>query len=237
MKRIQSGIKGLDSILDGGFLSPSVNLILGEPGSGKTSLALQFLSEGARLGEKGVYFSILGEPKLIAYSALSQFSFFNEKIWNELIAYIPIETNFRNSKRFSESSFRHVEETFENIINIVEREKPSRVVIDPLTPITFMAKNEPEYWRTLFGMFIALKAWNSTSLIISETKSDSLIEEYLADSILITGFYTKENEIKKYIFVKKMRAANHDCKYHTLKVDTSGLEIVDFPKEGSRLIS
>jgi len=241
MNRIQTGIKGLDFILGGGFFSPSVNLIVGETGSGKTSLGLQFLSEGANLGEKGIYFSILGEPKLIAYSYLSQFSFFNEKIWNELITYIPIETNFEKSKRFSESYFSHVEDTLESIINIVEREKPSRIVIDPITPISFMARNEPDYWRILFDMFVALKAWNSTSIIISDitcdSKPDSFLEEYLVDSILVTGLYMHENEIKKYIFVKKMRASSHDCRFHTINITPHGLEILDFPKENAKFLS
>src|SRR5215210_4997181 len=70
-RRLATGVIGLDSILEGGFPANRVYLVEGDPGTGKTTLALQFLMEGARLGESGLYVTLSEtkeELEAVAYS-------------------------------------------------------------------------------------------------------------------------------------------------------------------------
>lgn len=77
--RLESGIPGLDDMIAGGFPFPSMILVGGEPGTGKTTLVLQSLFNGARKGEKGIYFTAISEPTWVVQKFLSNFSFYSQE--------------------------------------------------------------------------------------------------------------------------------------------------------------
>lgn len=80
MSRKTTGIPGLDGMIQGGFPYPSAILVAGEPGTGKTTLAVQSLFHGASEGEKGLYITAISEPQWLVQRFLSSFSFYDQQL-------------------------------------------------------------------------------------------------------------------------------------------------------------
>src|SRR5215207_11619171 len=83
--RLPSGISKLDDILGGGLPEYSFNLIIGEPGSGKTTLAHQFMFANASAERRALYFTVLGEPTIKMLRYQQQFTFFDPAKVNEVV--------------------------------------------------------------------------------------------------------------------------------------------------------
>ena len=75
LRRIPTGIRGLDEMIEGGFPFPSVVLVAGSAGTGKTTFSMKFLMEGANKGEQGLFFTTLSEPTQWMLRYASQFEF------------------------------------------------------------------------------------------------------------------------------------------------------------------
>ncbi|MEM3342631.1 MAG: ATPase domain-containing protein [Thermoplasmata archaeon] len=223
MLQVSSGVASLDPLLRGGFLKPSVIYLVGAPGTGKTTLSMQFVCEGARLNEKCIYFSTLGEPPLMALSFMSPFSFFNEKYFDEnVIEFIDLSGAVKEED-FLDSAVRKIKEN-------VARLQAQRVVLDSVAPFVLRAKNDFDYRSILFDLFIDMKAWGCTTIAIGEI--DTMPrgpEHYLADCVIKTGYYRLDRENHKYIQVVKMRGIAHDTGLHTLKITRDGIMIEEFP--------
>jgi KaiC/GvpD/RAD55 family RecA-like ATPase len=80
MTRKTTGIPGLDGMLQGGFPFPAAILVAGEPGTGKTTFAVQSLFHGAKEGEKGLYITAISEPQWLVQKFLSSFSFYSQEM-------------------------------------------------------------------------------------------------------------------------------------------------------------
>src|SRR5688572_5786567 len=130
--RCSMGVPGLDAVLDGGLPAKRLYLIEGDPGVGKTTLAMQFLMEGARLGEQGLYVSLSETKEEIEVVAKSHG-------WNlKQIALYELSTIQDQIRGDSESTFFHPSEvelnrTIGALLAEVERINPARVVFDSLS--------------------------------------------------------------------------------------------------------
>src|SRR4030043_323894 len=94
MTRKTTGIPGLDGMLQGGFPFPAAILVAGEPGTGKTTLAVQSLFHGAKEGEKGLYITAISEPQWLVQKFLSSFTFYNQELVEKnIVHFIDIGPN------------------------------------------------------------------------------------------------------------------------------------------------
>ena len=123
MRTISSGVKGLDEVLGGGFFRPSVVLIAGGVGTGKTTLALQILFNAARAGRKCLFIASISEPITAINRFLSSFSFFNPDL--ETIHFAD-----------AGEAFMAKEDVFSFIRENIDIIKPEIVVIDSFLSIT-----------------------------------------------------------------------------------------------------
>ena len=121
---LATGSADLDRILGGGLPVRSINLIAGEPGTGKTLLALQMVFHLARQGRKCVYFTTLSEPSLKLVRYMQQFSFFDESLVDRAVVFADIGSVIRGKSE---------EAILTEITTRVEREEPAVVVIDETT--------------------------------------------------------------------------------------------------------
>ena len=146
--RVGTGIDGLDDVLRGGFTSSRLYLVEGVPGSGKTTLAMQFLREGARRGEPVLYITLSEtEAELREVAASHGWSLDGITI-HELV---PSEESLRPDEQYTMFHPSEVElnETTKSILADVERIKPGRVVFDSLSELRLLAGNPLRYRRQI----------------------------------------------------------------------------------------
>jgi len=221
MDKISSGIINLDELLDGGFVYPSTIYLVGEPGAGKTTFAMQFLFEGAKRGEKGLYFSVVGESAVMILSHLSQYHFFDTSLFGEKIEFIDLSNTL---------AMEGLDKALEAIKKSVETLEPYRVVIDSITPLLLKTRSEDEHRGILYELFLDMKAWGATTLVLGEVGDKSInIEEYMADAVLKLGFLQKGIESIRYLKIQKVRGVNHSNMLHNVNLIEDGVEITRFP--------
>ncbi|MCG7840980.1 MAG: AAA family ATPase, partial [Methanomassiliicoccales archaeon] len=126
LARIQTGIPGLDDMIEGGFPFPSVILVSGTAGTGKTTFALKFLAEGAARGEQGLYFTTLSEPTQWMLRFSSQFEFMRPEFFENEIVYEDLGNHLRGGD--SAALLEAIEKRIAEVM-------PQRIVIDPITVV------------------------------------------------------------------------------------------------------
>ncbi|NYT16381.1 MAG: KaiA-binding protein, partial [Methanomassiliicoccales archaeon] len=183
LTRLSSGVPGLDEMIEGGFPFPSVILVSGSAGTGKTTFALKFLCEGAIKGERGLYFTTLSEPTqwMLRYS--SQFDFLDQEYFDNDIIYADL-----GSYLMLPDSNKLLDAIDEKIAEVL----PQRIVIDPITVVGGMLKDD--YRSFLYDLTNRLKNWNATTIVTGEVKPDELYPpeiSYAVDGIVLL-MYSEE---------------------------------------------
>ena len=150
--KAKSGIWGLDDILSGGFLRGHLFLLEGAPGTGKTTVALQFLIEGAQAGEKCLYITLSETESELRVGAASHGWTLDERI--EVFELLPPESLLDSEQQQSllYSSDLELGETTKQIFEAVDRVRPSRVVLDSLSEIRLLAQSSLRYRRQILAI-------------------------------------------------------------------------------------
>ena len=199
--RLQTGIPGLDEMIEGGFPFPSVVLLSGSAGTGKTTFCLKYLCEGAKKGEQGLYFTTLSEPTQWMLRYASQFDFINKDYFGDKIIYMDLGNMMREMD--SNQLLAAMEEKIAEVM-------PQRIVIDPITVVGGMLKGD--YRLFLFDLFNRLKNWNATTLVTGEVSPGELYPaevSYAVDGIILVMLSEEAGARRKYLEVLKMRGTNH----------------------------
>lgn len=183
--RCTMGMKGLDDILGGGLPRNRVYLIKGDPGVGKTTLALQFLLEGARLGEGGLYITLSETKEELAMVADSHGWDLGKIHLFELSA---VEEKLKGE---TESTFFHPSEvelnrTTKALLDEVERVKPARVVFDSLSEMRMLAETPLRYRRQILQLKQFFSGRKCTVLLLDDLTSgaEDLQIESIAHGVL-----------------------------------------------------
>lgn len=216
MKQVASGINGLDKILDGGLLRPSIVLVAGAAGTGKTTFVMQSLFNAARNEEICMYISALSEPIAMINNFMSKFSFYNISLLAKgNIKYVPI-----NMEIIHQGPGAIVNEMEKNI----EAIKPDRIVIDPVNVFT-LEQNEESRRQFYYEFFTRMKGWNSLVLLTGEFSHDELIEStlsYLVDGIINISYEPLLHRNNRYINVIKMRGIDFHGGKQSCKITKDG---------------
>ncbi|MBU4246534.1 AAA family ATPase [archaeon] len=219
--RVATGLKKLDAMLSGGFPENSVILLSGGPGTGKTLVALRFLLEGARLGEKCCYVSLCEKREELLKAAESVKSLSDAKKYldkNLAIEYIMMGQSNIGMKRFVEIMANYP--------------KIDRIVIDDVNKLLMFSENEKSYRAYLIELINSLK-YAKSSLLLCETRdSDALDaggdESFECDGIIQLTFLDLEEKPMRALIVHKMRYTNFDAKVpHELKIDNNDIRLTE----------
>jgi circadian clock protein KaiC len=216
MTRKTTGIPGLDGMLQGGFPFPSAILVAGEPGTGKTTLAVQSLFHGAGEGEKGLYITAISEPQWLVQKFLSSFSFYNQEL---------VEKNIVNFIDIGPTLTKNPSDMLNIIKKKIEQYQPLRIVIDPITPMTDMLQWRGETREFMHELFAYLKAFNCLAMITAELSYDDIShsqEAYMVDGVVMLSYPEEEKVRRKFLEVLKMRGTKH----------TTGRQLIDITDEG-----
>ncbi len=229
-ERSATGIEGLDDILGGGLPRNRIYLVEGDPGVGKTTLALQYLLEGVRIGESGLYVTLSetkDELKAVAQShgwSLDGLACF------ELSA---IEQNLSPTAQTTllHPSETELTETIQLILKEVDRANPARVVFDSLSEFRLLAQNPLRYRRQLLGFKQFFTRRNCTVLFLDDRTSDArdLQVHSLAHGVIgLEQMRPEYGAERRRLSVVKMRGSPFRGGNHDYVIRTGGLDV--FPR-------
>ncbi|MHC5539270.1 ATPase domain-containing protein, partial [Singulisphaera rosea] len=228
--QVATGIRGLDDILAGGLNPNSVYLIEGSPGAGKTTLAIQFLLEGVRTGEQGIYVT-LSETSAELTSAAKSHGWSLEGI--NLLDLVATEAELDGDNQYAmfEASEVELNVTTKAIISEVERVKPRRVVIDSLSEMRLLAMRPLRYRRQILALKQFFTGRECTVLLLDDLTSES--DDPQLQSI-VQGVIDLEQLLPEYgaerrrLRIAKLRGQKYRGGYHDFVIERGGLQV--FPR-------
>ena len=206
-ERVPIGIEGVDELISGGLIRGTLTLLTGTTGTGKTTFATQFIYDGVKHGEPGLYVTFEEPTENIKENA-SNFGWDFNKMENEgkvlFLRYDPF----------------HVEDIYELIESNIKKLKAQRVVIDSVSALGLYLRDAPEVRRMVFNVSWLLRKLNCTSILISEIlpmqKSLSRfgVEEFVTDGIIVLYYLRADAQYSRSMTVWKMRGSEQIGRAH-----------------------
>ena len=222
-----TGISGLDDVLVGGLRANRLYLVEGVPGSGKTTLALQFLREGARLGEQVLYIT-LSETQEELEEVADSHDWSLEGITIREI--VPAESSLLPDEQYTMFHPADVElsETTKTILEDVEKVRPARVVFDSLSELRLLAGNALRYRRQILALKQYFAGRKCTVLMLDDLTSserDLQLQSIAHGVILLEQLNPEYGADRRRLRVVKFRGVKFRGGYHDYTIIPGGLEV------------
>ena len=225
--RLATGNDGLDSILEGGFPANRLYLVEGDPGTGKTTLALKFLLAGVAAGEPVLYVT-LSETKeeLLAVADSHGWTLDGVSIY-ELI---PSEESLKTETQYTIFHPSEVElgETTSAVLEEVERIKPRRVVFDSLSEMRLLARDPLRYRRQILGLKQYFSGRQCTVLLLDDrtaTLGDLQVQSIAHGVIELEHMALEYGAERRRLRVVKLRGSRYRGGYHDFNIETGGIAV------------
>ena len=225
-KRAKIGIKGLDDILGGGLPTNHLYLVDGDPGTGKTTMALQFLLEGARNGERGLYVTLSESREELEAVAESHG-------WS--LEGIDIFEMSKQGVRDIEESYTifhpaevELQQTVDEVLDTVKEKNPLRVAFDSLSEMRLLAREALRFRRQILALKQFFNGRNCTVLLLDDKTSPEgdLQMHSLAHGVMVLEHIALEyGSERRRLRVTKVRGIEFRGGYHDFRILRGGLEV------------
>jgi len=250
IERVQTGIAGLDEMLQGGLPRGYTILVAGGPGSGKSTFAMQFLYKGVTdYNENGIYITLEERPKDIIRN-LSRYGWDLNKV--KLISMIPQKASIAENVKYIttlESSepadttnileFTPKRFSIDTVKDVIKREvnkvNAKRLVVDSLASLAAQINDVFEIRQEVLGLSNLLNDLGCTSLILTEMPEGQSgisrfgVEEFMAQGVIALYNIKKGSERVRGLEILKMRGTNHSKKICMMEIAQAG--VVVYPSE------
>lgn len=229
-QRISSGVAGLDDVLNGGFPCNHLYLLEGDPGTGKTTVALQFLLEGTRLGERCLYVT-LSESKRELEGVARSHGWSLDKI--PVFEMTPSEEDINPEGQYTVFHPSDIElaDTTAAVLRQVDEVQPVRVVFDSLSELRMLARDPLRYRRQILGLKRYFAGRNCTVLLLDDRTAEGhdLQLQSIAHGVIMMQSLEREFGIKRRrLECRKLRGSRFREGYHDYSIETGG--VVVYPR-------
>ena len=226
--RVPTGVPGFDELVEGGLLADRLYLLSGPPGSGKTTFSSQFLTEGARTGEKCLYLSMHEtEQELVDDMARYDFGF-EEAVASKRLKFLNLLTEGSHGLLVPPGAggdFRStVKEMTERLTAFVSKHDVSRLVVDSTMLLRYFYSGED---GTFIQFLTGLKNTGATTLLISEMTDPTAYadEHFLAHGVVFFHNYLEPGGMRRGLQIIKMRGTDIDADIRRVEFDRGGLRV------------
>jgi circadian clock protein KaiC len=226
-----TGVKGLDDVLNGGLTRRHVFLLEGSPGTGKTTISMQFLLEGAQRGERCLYITLSETEEELRDSAFSHGMVLGDDV--TIFELVPPESLLDSEQQQSllYSSDLELGETTKLIFEAFERVRPDRVVIDSLSEIRLLAQSSLRYRRQILALKHYFSKSGATVLLLDDLTADTLdktVHSVVHGVIHLEEMSPNYGAERRRMRVIKYRGQAYRGGYHDYVIQTGG--VVVFPR-------
>jgi circadian clock protein KaiC len=221
MRRLETGNPQIDSILAGGFPTNSINIVMGQPGTGKTLFAAQLAFANANADRPVLYLTTLSEPlsKVITY--LQEAAFADPELIGGAVVYEDLT-----------EEVSHAPETLPELIrDRLQQHRPRLLIIDSFKALAELTPERPQWRRVLADLAGLLSAYSVTTLWLGEYTAEDITREpefAVADGILELTREQRGTRDDRYLRVVKLRGSGFLDGQHAFRIGASGLEV--FPR-------
>jgi circadian clock protein KaiC len=221
IKRLQTGVPGLDEVLGGGLPEFSFNVIAGPPGCGKTTLAHQMMFALATPERPALYFTVLGEPPLKMLRYQQQFDFFDSAKVNNCVRFVSLS---------DETASGDLQKVLARIVEEVTTHAPALVLVDSFRSVV-LAHGEDASFLSLqeFVQHLGLlmTSWQATTFLIGEFVSENDINPVftVADGLIWLRQSVQRNSMVRKMEIMKMRGQATLSGLHTFRIGAAGIQV------------
>jgi circadian clock protein KaiC len=219
--RLGTGVAGLDGMLGGGLIRESISLVSGKPGTGKTTLATQFLLQGISRGEQGVYLS-LDEEKDLFFRNMESHG------WD--LKRLEYEGKFYFEFLRSDELAGYINSGYQVLDHQIRKMRAKRLVIDSVTTYLLLCDDEMRRRNELKKLFDNIRKWKVTAVLTGEAKEGDAGYgvDYMVDAIIRLHSIRRKHmcgERRGFVEVEKMRGSMHSRELFEARIYAGGLDI------------
>jgi len=221
IRKMPTGVRGLDDILGGGIPEFSFNIIAGTPGCGKTTLAHQIVFANATAKKPALYFTVLGEPAMKMLRYQQQFAFFDESKLGKAIRFINLADVVLE---------KDLDAVFLEISKQVAAIGPSFVVVDSFRTVVrkiLSGTSELEMQGFIQRLAQFLTGWEATTFLVGEYVQEEIRDNpvfTIADGLIWLSQVPERNSVLRKLQIMKLRGQESVPGLHTIRISAAGLQ-------------